>query len=340
MKNFAFTMAEILISLTIIGVIAAITLPALQANINEKTWATERKVLYSRMSQALSMLPSLNGYGVYEGTWADGDIVTTTSDTAAERFLTDGLSKVLQINNICSIQLGTSSENARKEFSKCGIPDRITTMPDMDTGKPVKISFPTNLTELNPMFTSTYSYVWQGNPGSYRNPQRHINTNAAAFETKNGKSIAVFYNPYCQPDMGETYEASVYSQPKMCANFVYDLNGKKGPNKVGKDIGFITALYPTDGEIVAPMPLEKNAGGGNQTLAAAACKAKDENSRMPNHYELMSMFYNRQLIGIKPTNYWSSTVTSTGKALRMAAAGGFLSALDRSGTHYYRCIKR
>ena len=31
----AFTMAEILISLTIIGVIAAITLPSLQANINE-----------------------------------------------------------------------------------------------------------------------------------------------------------------------------------------------------------------------------------------------------------------------------------------------------------------
>ena len=40
-QRIAFTMAEILISLTIIGIIAALTLPALQANINEKTWATQ-----------------------------------------------------------------------------------------------------------------------------------------------------------------------------------------------------------------------------------------------------------------------------------------------------------
>ena len=62
--KLAFTMAEILISLTIIGVIAAITLPSLQANINEKTWATQRKALYNRMSQAISLMDSLNGYGV------------------------------------------------------------------------------------------------------------------------------------------------------------------------------------------------------------------------------------------------------------------------------------
>ena len=60
MKKFAFTMAGILISLTIIGIIAAITLPALQGNINEKTWVTQRKALYSRLSQAIALMPSLN----------------------------------------------------------------------------------------------------------------------------------------------------------------------------------------------------------------------------------------------------------------------------------------
>ena len=39
-KNLGFTMAEILLSLTIIGVVAAITLPSLMANINERTWNT------------------------------------------------------------------------------------------------------------------------------------------------------------------------------------------------------------------------------------------------------------------------------------------------------------
>ena len=44
--GLAFTMAEILLSLTIIGVVAAITLPSLTGNINERTWNTQRKALY------------------------------------------------------------------------------------------------------------------------------------------------------------------------------------------------------------------------------------------------------------------------------------------------------
>ena len=71
MKNFAFTMArrngftmaEILLSLTIIGVVAAITLPSLTGNINERTWNTQRKALYARMSQAIALMPALNGFG-------------------------------------------------------------------------------------------------------------------------------------------------------------------------------------------------------------------------------------------------------------------------------------
>lgn len=55
----AFTMAEILLSLTIIGVVAAITLPSLTGNINERTWNTQRKALYARMSQAISLMPGI-----------------------------------------------------------------------------------------------------------------------------------------------------------------------------------------------------------------------------------------------------------------------------------------
>ena len=93
----AFTMAEILLSLTIIGVVAAITLPSLTGNINERTWNTQRKALYARFSQAIALMPSLNGYG----TLTEGDSSTSAVDTAAETFVTAGLSKVLKINNIC-----------------------------------------------------------------------------------------------------------------------------------------------------------------------------------------------------------------------------------------------
>ena len=53
-KNEAFTMAEILLSLTIIGVVAAITLPSLIGNINERAWNTQRKALHARMAQAIA----------------------------------------------------------------------------------------------------------------------------------------------------------------------------------------------------------------------------------------------------------------------------------------------
>lgn len=43
MHKYGFTMAEILLSLTIIGVVAAITLPSLTGNINKRTWNTQRK---------------------------------------------------------------------------------------------------------------------------------------------------------------------------------------------------------------------------------------------------------------------------------------------------------
>ena len=64
LKKTAFTMAEILLSLTIIGVVAAITLPSLTGNINERTWNTQRKALYSRMSQAIALMDSIKGYGL------------------------------------------------------------------------------------------------------------------------------------------------------------------------------------------------------------------------------------------------------------------------------------
>ena len=63
--GLAFTMAEILLSLTIIGVVAAITLPSLTGNINERTWNTQRKALYARLSQAIPLMDSLNGYGTF-----------------------------------------------------------------------------------------------------------------------------------------------------------------------------------------------------------------------------------------------------------------------------------
>ena len=328
-KSAGFTMAEILLSLTIIGVVAAITLPSLTGNINERTWNTQRKALYARFSQAIALMPSLNGYGTLteESSAGAGD----AEDTAAETFVTDGLAKVLKINNICD----------NEHLDDCGIPSKLTTMAGSVLDK-----FPTKMSELNDKLVD-YSYVGSGwNTGG---TDRHysysqLDTKAAAFETQNGESIAVFYNPNCKVNISDS---TYYTQQFLCANFVYDLNGNKGPNTVGKDIGFITALYPTDSVIVAPMPLSQNAAGtATQQEAGKLCQAQDSDSRVPNIDEITAMVFNQKLLGM-PTNsenyFWSSSLAS-GQYVGRGYLQGFI-ACDRfiSSRAYkasVRCIKR
>ena len=327
--GLAFTMAEILLSLTIIGVVAAITLPSLTGNINERTWNTQRKALYARFSQALALMPNLNGYGTLE----EGD-----PNNVAETFVTSGLSKVMKINNIC----------AHDALEDCGIPSKII---PQNGGTALELASITTLVGLNEMFNGTYvsSYGEGADDDVTYTYDDQLDTNAAAFETNNGESILVYYNPQCKHDKGVVREGVWhYTQPYMCANFVYDLNGNKGPNTVGKDIGFVTAMYPTDPIIVAPVPLATNAkyNGSTtiaQTDAGAACKAQDEESRLPNRDELTSMFYNRQLLGITSACFWSGSVISSGED-GMAWGQNFnvgsrYSGL-RSASTNVRCVKR
>ena len=318
--GLAFTMAEILLSLTIIGVVAAITLPSLTGNINERTWNTQRKALYARFSQAIALMPALNGYGTLKET-TDSAGSTSIEDTAAETFVTDGLAKVLKINNICDSE----------HLEDCGIPNKITTL----DGKSVIEPFPNTMLKLNSMFNGSATNG-VGNTASYS----QIITKAAAFETANGETIAVYYNPYCVVDLDGGVAQAQFAQPKMCANFIYDLNGTKGPNTVGKDIGFISVLYPVDSVVVAPMPLSSSAGSFNNYDALKQCKAQDSESRLPNRDELSSMFFNRELIGLTSSVYWSSELYSPQYAWGQDSLWGNRTYYPRYEMRTVRCVKR
>ena len=272
----AFTMAEILLSLTIIGVVAAITLPSLTGNINERTWNTQRKALYSRMQQAISLMPSVNGYG------------TQSEDTTTERFIIDGLGKVLKMNNVCNYE----------KLGDCGIPTKFY---KEDGTVAFGGSIPTDLAAFNPSIVNV-SVGWV----SYS----QANIKAAAFETANGESILVHYNPFCQDFKGREAGDWAARQNMMCANFIYDLNGKKGPNKVGQDMGFITVLYPSDSTLVAPMPNSRSYKSGSVRKSFQAsgeyCRSLGD-YRVPNLDEAHALFYNRDLIMSSFTvGFWTS----------------------------------
>ena len=316
-KNAAFTMAEILLSLTIIGVVAAITLPSLTGNINERTWNTQRKALYARFSQAIALMPALNGYG----TLTEGNSSTSAEDTAAETFVTAGLSKVLKINNICD----------NEHLEDCGIVSQITNL------QASKVDLPTTLVGLNPMFNSTFV---GGPTGSESYIYSQLDTKAAAFETANGESIIVYYNPNCLPDLAETDWN--YRQAKMCANFIYDLNGNKGPNTFGKDIGVITALYPSDSSVVAPIPASvRSAGSTSQKEAGKLCLSQDSESRVPNRDELAAIFYNRVLFGLPGSGYfWTSSVIDSSNGWGQSFFTGRAAPLSRTNEYNVWCVKR
>ena len=323
----AFTMAEILLSLTIIGVVAAITLPSLTGNINERTWNTQRKALYARFSQAIALMPSLNGYG----TLTEDASGSVTEDTAAETFITAGLSKVLKINNICD----------NDHLEDCGIVTSLTTL----NGS--KISTPMTLGELNISMTDMDFVGGHSIYGSYRYTYSQIDTKAAAFETANGESILTYYSPTCIAKVNASQSIKV--QRATCANFVYDLNGNKGPNTIGKDMGVITVLYPSDSIVVAPYPHMQNAKVGvTQQEALKACPEQDPEYRIPNLEELASIYVNRELFGISSDGghsniyLWSSTLypDDPSRAYRLNQSGS-IGAEDRSMTSTsVRCVKR
>ena len=179
--------------------------------------------------------------------------------------------------------------------------------------------------------------------GRQQNKSTNLWTDAVAFETVNGESVAVYYNPLCKEASGEKYRNFTESTlPFMCANFIYDLNGKKGPNKVGKDIGVITALYPTEPNVVAPISLMYiNNAIFSFAAAEAACQEKNENSRVPNVDEMTAMFYNKIILGIQSSaGFWSSSIVSSELAWAVWHNTNDRGVLTHGFSAYVWCIKR
>lgn len=271
-KIKAFTLAEILITLTVIGIVAAIAIPSLISNVNERAWNTQRKALHVRLTNAVLDMPRIKGYGVYETAKNEETGKTeVTKDTASESFLVEGLSKVYKIKNICN----------KDNIEKCGISNTIVTF----SGE--KIDFPKTFQGIRGCRTGSGCEDTSLSPG------------IAAFQTPNGESVAVYYNKGCAPISQGVTEAHFPSL--MCLNFIYDLNGLKAPNQIGKDMGFITAIYKEDLDVVAPNLYSSWASSGNVKYndAKSICP---KGTRMPTFQEAGSLAMNKPFI-YKETNY-------------------------------------
>lgn len=88
----SFTLAEVLITLGIIGVVAVMTLPALISKYNEFVTINQLKQVYSQLSNAIRMSEAVNG-SLKDWDWGNGEQTYAVSSKFAETYILPYLSK-------------------------------------------------------------------------------------------------------------------------------------------------------------------------------------------------------------------------------------------------------
>ena len=198
----AFTLAEILITLGVIGVVAAVTLPTLVTNIQEKVRKEQVRTVKYKLTKATEKMNSLGKIGHYDSTKAFVNEL--------KKHLT--IAKVCDSNHLGECWSGTSFTNANGS--------KTYTVADLKTGKSLE--------------------ALQSNSG---------NADTVGIVTGDGTPIILTYGKECQA-LDETKQytwSTVDGKPETnatagCVSMVFDINGKKGPNKLGTDVRTMNSL--------------------------------------------------------------------------------------------------
>lgn len=262
-----FTLAEVLITLGIIGVVSAIVMPAIITDIQGKQYSVARKKALATIGEAGRQI-AVNG--------EMGNAVD------AEDFVENYLKRQLKMVKTCK----------NDDLKACGI--------ETDTNKilsfhKAKRTMPKKWIDL----------AW----GVSANGAIDTNAKSYGFISPDGFAVNLFYNKNCQ---AETEGLGGYPMaPKVCVFAIYDMNGLRKPNQVGKDIGFVSVFFPTERSIaVAPEVYKTEVLSGSFEKAQEAC-GKLKGATLPNIEELTSLYLSGTLhdMVINGDN-WSST---TGK---------------------------
>ena len=252
----AFTLAEILITLTILGVVAVMAMPRAMEDISNRSFDDSAKVSQRIIEEAMAQLR------------ANGELKGYSSN---ELFLSS-FQKYLKLTKTCT---ASSLDECFVEKFYDG--------------------------EGNEKLLSGFSTGQDLGQPAY-------NTSLVGFKMINGTSAILATDPNCE------YFSQFSNQgaSTSCLAVVFDTNGNKMPNIVGKDIRTINASFPiiiggveVDSADLSYSPIsEGNYSSNNNYWAGArdACIAKG--MRLPTRAELTSIFAERE----KLPNGYSSEV--------------------------------
>lgn len=222
---------------------------------------------------------------------------------------------MLKINNICDSE----------HLADCGLPAQIVNAAGS------KIDMPATAKALSAKLVRGIEPVYN-----------HLDTKTVGFETANGESINVVYMPDCKPAMNET--AYHLTQSKVCALMLYDLNGSKGPNTIGKDIGLMSVFYPTDSVVSLVQPYQRRSPDTiTYDEAVQYCRNLDDgNYRLPTKEEAASIVYGTTLYQTGNGLMWTSTPIQVSGAVQywVQGFGGDVTPVSKNSTFYAWCVKR
>ncbi len=184
-RKSAFTLAEVLITLSIIGVVAALTIPSMIENHNNKAWKTAKDLWDKKLVEATRQM---NIDGVMTG------VASTTEDYM------NYFKKYVKVIKTC--------ENDKLE--NCYAPKFVQTG---DKETEVEVSSLTTADSLG---------------------QKDWGTNTMGFVIADGTTVVMAYNPNCSSV--DPFSKEGQNGQVGCMSMLIDVNGKKGPNRVGDDI--------------------------------------------------------------------------------------------------------
>jgi hypothetical protein len=168
----------------------------------------------------------------------------------------------------------------------------------------------------------------------------NINTTSYGFVMANGYSVNLFYNPKCLPD--DPVSSWHYGQDRVCVNAIYDMNGLGRPNQVGKDIGFVTVLYPNETSVAyAPDVVGNAAVTSTFNAAPQACTDQNPDYSLPNRDELLAMYMNMNILGIPYSHgIWSASEISPELVWYQNFTNGSRTQGAKANPGDVRCVRR
>ena len=204
----AFTLAEVLITLGVIGVVAAVTMPTLVTNIQDRVRKEQVRTVKYKLTKATDKMKSLGKIGQY--------------DAPVTKNFVNELKKHMTIAKVCD------SGN----LSECWPSDTVNVHTNQTTITPTSINSLTKGTGLKALAISSG------------------NEDTVGIVTGDGVPMLLVYSPKCQAlDEAQNYTWSVEDGKPVtnattnCISAIFDINGSKGPNRVGQDIRTLNSLF-------------------------------------------------------------------------------------------------